>query len=114
MGNLKEPVTVFWNWASSLPVFAQIPIGLGIFALAICLIFLAWLLFLWLAGVSDDLQFQEIRRRVELEAEIERNGSVTAGTRWQYRKALTLKLMFAPAMLIAFVFVVSLFSVLFS
>ena len=111
---MKEPSTVFWNWASSLPVFAQIPIGLGIFVLAICLLGLAWLLFLWLAGVSDDLQFQEIRRRVELEAEIEKCGTGSAGARWRHRKALVLKLVFVPVMLIAVVFVVSLLSVLFS
>ena len=103
----------FYDWAASLPVFAQIPIGLGLFLLAIGLVLLVLWVFVLLDGVSQDLEFEVVKTKVSFESAVEKDGRGAVASRLyrQYVKARCLQFLWVPASLTIFVILIAVLTI---
>jgi len=64
----------FYQWASTQPVFIQIPLGLVIFIVAAILLRFLLLAIGWVLVLNDSINLKVLLGKVDLESEIARNG----------------------------------------
>ena len=86
-----------YNWAAGLPVFIQIPIGLGLFLLTVVLLIAGVFALSMTQNFWDGLVFRELEARVAYESALERLGKCPETSRLLRRQLLALFIQFVGA-----------------